>query len=368
MTINTKTIPFRADHVGSLLRPDRLHEARKNYKEGSISAQQLRQVENEEIERIVDKQIDIGLEVVTDGEFRRTWFHLDFMKHFNGMEGYVPETGFQFADLETERYDVCNIGKVTFNPNHPFIQDFKEFNEIVNGRAIPKLTVPSPNQFFNAGIRNNELYPDIEQFAQDIIQAYQDAIQAFYDAGVRYLQLDDVYIAGLCAPEIPFNDGKYSRDYLIDLALRIVNGSLENKPDDLYVTTHLCRGNYRSTWAFSGGYDVIAPTLLANENVDGFFLEYDDERSGSFEPLKHIPNDGPRVVLGLLTSKSGELEDRETVLRRIDEASKYLPIEQLCLSPQCGFASTHHGNELTEDEQWQKLKYIVDLSKEIWSD
>ncbi|MDQ0160068.1 5-methyltetrahydropteroyltriglutamate--homocysteine S-methyltransferase [Alkalibacillus salilacus] len=361
-------IPFRADHVGSLLRPERLHQARSDYKQGMINQDTLRKVEDEEIEHIVNKQIEIGLKAVTDGEFRRTWFHLDFMEHFNGMEGYVPDKGFQFAnDTETERYDVRNTGSISFNPNHPFINDFKALNQMVNGRAVAKLTIPSPNQFFNAGIQNEQVYPDIETYATDIIQAYQDAIQAFYDAGVRYLQFDDVYMAGLSAPDIPFNDGQYSREYLIDLALRVVNGSLKHKPDDLYVTTHLCRGNYRSTWAFSGGYDLIAPTLFAYEKVDGFFLEYDDERSGGFEPLKYIPEDGPRVVLGLLTSKSGNLEDRNHIINQVNEASSYLSKEQLCLSPQCGFASTHHGNDLTEEEQWQKLSYIVQLANDIWS-
>ncbi|SER22444.1 5-methyltetrahydropteroyltriglutamate--homocysteine S-methyltransferase [Piscibacillus halophilus] len=367
MTTSIKTIPFRADHVGSLLRPERLHQARKQFKEGDITKEGLRQVENEEIKRVVEKQIEVGLEVVSDGEFRRTWFHLDFMEHFNGFEGYVPNQGYQFANgVETERYNVQNTGKISFNPEHPFIKDFVELNEFVGGRAVTKQTIPSPNQFFNAGIRNENIYPDIEEYANDLIKAYQDAIQAFYEAGVRYLQFDDVYIAGLSAPDIPFNDGQYTRDYLIDLALRVVNGTLENKPEDLFVTTHLCRGNYRSTWAFSGGYDIIAPTLLAKEKVDGFFLEYDDERSGGFEPLKHIPENGPRVVLGVITSKNGELEDRDTILKRVEEASQYIPLNQLCLSPQCGFASTHHGNELTEEEQWNKLKYIVDLSKEIW--
>jgi len=367
---NTQTklnVPFRADHVGSFLRPETLHQARKEFKEGKLSAEELYDVETKEIKRIIDKQIEIGLDLVTDGEFRRTWFHLDFMEHLNGFEGYVPEQGYLFkGDVETERYNVRNTGKISFNPNHPHVQEFIEFNKLVDGRAIAKQTIPSPNQFFNVGIRNEDIYPDIEEYAKDVIKAYQDAYQAFYDAGVRYLQLDDVYIAGLSAPNIPFSDGKYSRDYLIDLALRVVNGSLENKPEDLIVTTHLCRGNYQSAHAFEGSYDRIAPTLFAKENVDGFFLEYDDERSGDFKALKHIPKGGPRVVLGLVTSKSGELEDRNEIISRIHEATNYLPLEQLCLSPQCGFSSTHHGNKLTEEEQWEKLKFIIDITKEVW--
>jgi 5-methyltetrahydropteroyltriglutamate--homocysteine methyltransferase len=366
MTTTLFKAPFKADHVGSLLRPDNLHIARQEFKDGKITADQLREVETKEIKRVVDKQIEVGLKAVTDGEFRRTWWHLDFMEHFNGFEGYVPEKGYKFKGVETERYDVRNTGKVSFNQEHPFIKDFIEFNEIVAGRAVAKVTIPSPNQYFNAGIRDVNIYPDLEVYAKDIIQAYRDAFKAFYEAGARYLQIDDVYIAGLSSPDIPFNDGQYTREYLIDLALRVVNGVLEGKPEDLYVTTHLCRGNYKSDWAFEGSYALIAPTLFAKEQVDGFFLEYDDDRSGSFQPLEHIPNGGPKVVLGVFTSKNGELEDKEVIKARVDEASKYVPLEQLCISPQCGFASTHHGNNLTEEQQWAKLKFIVDLSKEIF--
>lgn len=358
--------PFKADHVGSLLRPDNLHEARQDFKEGKITAQQLREIETTEIKRIVDKQIEIGLKAVTDGEFRRTFWHTDFMSYINGFEGYIPEKGYKFNQGETEAYDVRNIGKISFNEDHPFIQDFIEFKEIVGGRAVPKLTIPSPNQFFNEGIRDTAIYPDLEEYAKDVIQAYRDALNTFYDAGARYIQFDDVYIAGLSSPDIPFNDGQYNREYLIDLALRVANSVLEGKPEDLTVTTHLCRGNYRSDWAFEGSYALIAPTLFAKEQVDGFFLEYDDDRSGSFQPLEHIPAGGPKVVLGVFTSKNGELEDKEIIKARVREAAKFVPLEQLCISPQCGFASTHHGNKLTEQQQWDKLKFIVDLSEELF--
>ncbi|GGB56633.1 5-methyltetrahydropteroyltriglutamate--homocysteine methyltransferase [Lentibacillus populi] len=367
MSITLTKAPFKADHVGSLLRPENLHLARKEFKEGNISAEQLREVETKEIKRIVDKQIEVGLKAVTDGEFRRRFWHTDFLEHLNGVEGYVPETGYIFhGNEETERYNVRNTGKISFNPDHPFIKDFILFNEIVGGRAVAKQTIPSPNQLFNEGIRAETIYPDIEEYADDIIQTYRDAIKAFYEAGVRYLQFDDVYIAGLSSPNIPFNDGKYSRDQLIDLALRVVNSVLEGKPVDLHVTTHLCRGNYRSNWAFAGSYELIAPTLFAKENVNGFFLEYDDDRSGDFKPLEYIPNGGAQVVLGLVTSKFGELEDKEKIKARIKEASQYVPLEQLALSPQCGFASTHHGNKLTEEEQWEKLKFIADIANEVW--
>ena len=365
----TKTLvkaPFRADHVGSLLRPERIHQARKDFQAGNLTAQELHTIETEEIKKIVDKQIEVGLQAVTDGEFRRRFWHTDFMEHLNGVEGYVPDSGFAFKGEETERYDVRVIGKISFKTDHPHIKDFIKFKEIVGDRAVAKQTIPSPNQFFNAGIGNQEIYPDLEEYTNDIIQTYKDTVQAFYDAGCRYLQFDDVYIAGLNAPEIPFNDSGYSREELIDLALRVVNGVLEDKPEDLVITTHLCRGNYRSKWAFEGSYAKIAPTLFAKEKVNGFFLEYDDDRSGDFGPLEHIPNDGPQVVLGVFTSKHGTLEDKENIKARVEEATKYVPLEKLCISPQCGFASTHHGNILTEDEQWAKLKYIVDISKEIW--
>ncbi|UPG63951.1 5-methyltetrahydropteroyltriglutamate--homocysteine S-methyltransferase [Metabacillus endolithicus] len=365
----TKTLvkaPFRADHVGSLLRPERIHQARKDFQEGNLTSEQLHKIESEEIKKIVDKQIEVGLQAVTDGEFRRRFWHTDFLEHLNGVEGYVPESGFAFKGEETERYDVRVIGKISFNPEHPHIKEFLEFKEIVGDRAVAKQTIPKSNQLFNAGIRNLEIYPDIEEYTNDVIQTYKYAIKAFYDAGCRYLQLDDVYIAGLNAPEIPFNDSGFSREQLIDLALRVVNGVLEDKPEDLTITTHLCRGNYRSKWAFEGSYAKIAPTLFAKEKVNGFFLEYDDDRSGDFGPLDYIPNDGPRVVLGVFTSKHGHLEVKENIKARVEEATKYVPLEQLCISPQCGFASTHHGNILTEEEQWAKLKYIVDISKEIW--
>lgn len=367
MTQTVTKAPFRADHVGSLLRPDRLHEARSEFQNGTISTNRLREVENEEIKRVVDKQIEAGLQAVTDGEFRRTWFHLDFMEHLNGFEGYVPEHGYAFQGQESEKYNVRNSGDISFNPDHPFLGDVKDLIDIVDGRSSVKFAIPSPNMFFNDGIRNPDIYPDLEKYAEDIIQTYQDAVQAFYDAGLRYLQLDDVYIAGLAADSVPWNeDSGDARDFLIDLAVRVLNESLAKKPDDLTVTVHLCRGNYRSTWAFEGSYDRIAPKLFAKGKVDGFFLEYDDERSGGFNPLKYIPEDGPRVVLGVVTSKTGALEDNKDVVDRIKTASEYVQLNQLCLSPQCGFASTHHGNELSEEQQWAKLKFIVDVAKEVW--
>ncbi|HAM80001.1 5-methyltetrahydropteroyltriglutamate--homocysteine S-methyltransferase [Ornithinibacillus bavariensis] len=359
-------VPFRADHVGSLLRPANLLKAREEFKNGIITKDELREIETQELKRIVAKQIEVGLELVTDGEFRRSWWHIDFLENLNGLEGYVPERGIPFQGIETEPYDVRNIGKISFNHEHPFLEDFKVFNEIVAGRAVAKQTIPSPNQLFHRGIRNTAIYPTVEEYANDIILAYRDALKAFYDIGVRYLQLDDVYIAGLNAESLVAYEPGLTREELIDLALRVVNGVLEGKPDDLYVTTHLCRGNYESRWAFEGSYAHIAPTLFAKERVSGFFLEYDDHRSGDFKPLEHIPAGGAQVVLGLVTSKFGELEDKETIKKRILEAAQYVPLEQLSLSPQCGFSSTHHGNKLTEEQQWNKLKFIAEIAKEVW--
>ncbi|UOQ84838.1 5-methyltetrahydropteroyltriglutamate--homocysteine S-methyltransferase [Gracilibacillus salinarum] len=356
--------PFKADHVGSLLRPANLLQARKDYKTGKITAGQLHDIETQELKRIVDKQIEVGLQAVTDGEFRRDWWHIDFLEHLNGIEGYVPDQGFDFEDEETEPYNVRNIGKISFNQDHPFLQDFKTFNQIVDGRAVAKQTIPSPNQLLYVGMRNPDIYPDIEAYADDIVNAYRDALAAFYEAGCRYIQLDDVSIAGFVTENDFIYDHAYSMEQLFDLSIRMVNRVLENKPQDLYVTTHLCRGNYRSTHAFSGAYDKIAPRLFAEEKVDAFFLEYDDERSGTFEALQHIPAGGPNVVIGIFTSKKGELEDKDEMKARIEEASQFVPKSQLCISPQCGFSSTHHGNKLTEQQQWDKLKYVVDIAKE----
>jgi 5-methyltetrahydropteroyltriglutamate--homocysteine methyltransferase len=367
LTNSVLTAPFKADHVGSLLRPERIHKARKDHQEGNISDDELYEIETEEIKKVVDKQVEVGLKAVTDGEFRRRFWHIDFMEHLEGAEGYVPEEGYSFNGVKTEAYHVRNIGKIQFNPNHPHLRDFKLFKEIVGDRAVPKQTIPSPNQFFMSRIRNKEIYPDLDDYAEDVIKTYQDAIQAFYDAGCRYLQLDDVYIASLNSEDLSFLDTDLSREELIELALKVVNGALKNKPDDLVVTTHLCRGNYRSTWKYEGSYAHIAPVLFAKEKVNGFFLEYDDERSGDFEPLKEISTGerAPKVVLGLFTSKHGDLEDKAEIKSRLDEVLEILPKDQICLSPQCGFSSTHHGNELTEDDQWRKLKYITELAEEL---
>lgn len=362
----TKTIvkaPFRADQVGSLLRSETIKIARNELKEGKISQEQFREIEVQEIKRIVDKQIEVGLQAVTEGEFGRDWWHSTFMEHLLGAEGYIPEHGYGFKNQETDPYDVRLVGKVAYNPSHPFFQQAKDLLEIVEERAMVKFTIPSPNQFFHPAIINGQ-YESFDDFAPDIIEAYRETIKEFYRIGIRYIQLDDVYLAVIATSDFTPEEKKYRAE----LAVSVVNSILQDKPEDLTVTTHICRGNYRSDYHFAGGYDDIAPIIFANEKVDGFFLEYDTERAGSFEPLKHIPKGGPKVVLGLVTSKFGQLEDKETIKARIREASQYVPLEQLCISPQCGFASTHHGNKLIEEEQWQKLKFVVDVAKEVWDD
>lgn len=362
----TKTLvktPFRADHVGSLLRSENLKQAKKDFKEGQLTVEQLEEIRKVEIARIVEKQIEAGLQVVTDGEFGRDWWHSTFMEHLLGAEGYVPTQGYNFAHQETDPYDVRLVGKVGYNPDHPFFQQAKDLLELVGDRAVVKFTIPSPNQFFHPDILNGQ-YEDYEAFVPDIVEAYRETIKEFYRIGIRYLQLDDVYLAVIATADFPAEQKKY----LAELAVRVVNSILEGKPEDLTVTTHVCRGNYRSDYSFAGGYDDIAPIIFANEKVDGFFLEYDNERSGSFEPLQHIPKGGARVVLGLVTSKTGELENKEAIKARIAEAAQYVPLEQLCLSPQCGFASTYHGNILTEEQQWEKLKLVAEVAHEVWGE
>lgn len=372
--------PFRADHVGSLLRPRRLRETRTRYANGIIGKEELRRVENEEIQLILQKQVEAGIRGVTDGEFRRAYWHYDFLEQLEGFEGFSPRKAarytFKDRDSSIPAYDIRNVGKIRFDVGHPFLEDFRFLKSLADEYGVvAKQTIPSPNQLLHEllheEMRNKEIYPDFRDYANDVALAYQEAVQAFYDAGCRYLQLDDVHWASLAAREL-WPDGRntnseYTREEMIEFAVETVNKTLQNKPDDLIVTTHVCRGNYKSSWAYSGGYETVAPALLGREHVDGYFLEYDSERAGDFAPLRHLEHGNKRVVLGLFTSKSGELEDRSLILRRIEEASHYVPLDQLAISPQCGFSSTEEGNLLTEEEQWRKLRYIVDISREVWA-
>ncbi|HKS86723.1 MAG TPA: 5-methyltetrahydropteroyltriglutamate--homocysteine S-methyltransferase [Pseudolabrys sp.] len=360
--------PFRADHVGSLLRTAPLKEARTKFARREIDAAALRAVEDREIERIVRKQEDVGLKLATDGEFRRSWWHFDFFRGLKGVEPITTSTGIQFKGVETKHEGIKIGGKVDFE-GHPQLDHFRFLK--THCRVTPKMCIPAPSTFhFRQGraLVSKEVYPDLERFFDDVAAAWRKAIRAFYDAGCRYLQLDDTAWAMMCDPK----EREQSRargddpDRLPAIYARTTNAALKDKPADMAVTMHSCRGNFRSTWIAQGGYEFVAEHLLARTNLDGYFLEYDSDRAGGFEPLRHFPKGRKQLVLGLVTSKSGRLEPKDDIKRRIDEAAKYVSLDQLCLSPQCGFASTEEGNVLAEDEQWAKLRMIVELAEEVW--
>jgi 5-methyltetrahydropteroyltriglutamate--homocysteine methyltransferase len=360
--------PFRADHVGSLLRLAALKEARAKFAKGEIDAAALKAVEDREIERVVKKQEEVGLKLATDGEFRRSWWHFDFFKGLQGVAPVQTSTGIQFHGVETKHEAILIDGKVDFVA-HPQIEHFKFLKAHCN--TVPKMCIPAPSTFhFRQGrvMVSKQVYPDLDQFFADIAQAWKKAIRAFYDAGCRYLQLDDTAWAMVCDPHEREESKKRGDDpdKLPEIYARVTNAALEGKPADMAITMHSCRGNFRSTFIASGGYEFIAEQLLAHTNLDGYFLEYDTDRAGGFEPLRYFPKGNKQLVLGLVTSKSGRLERKEDIKRRIDEATKYISLDQLCLSPQCGFASTEEGNVLAEDEQWAKLRMIVELAEEVW--
>ena len=357
--------PFHADQVGSLLRPAELREARAKAKAGQLDADKLRAIEDASIARAVRKQEEIGLHSITDGEFRRDFWHLDFLKQLDGI-ALVPVAGMTF-----KAEDVPPMASVTGKVacSRPIMVEHFRYLKSVTKRT-PKFTIPSPGTAHMRGGRNaisRSVYPDLEEFWADIGAAYRKAIRHLYDAGCRYLQLDDVGFAYLCDAKVRENFRKNGDDpaTLAPVYARAINDALRERPADLAVTMHTCRGNFRSTWFAAGGYqdDVVAAMFTAN--VDGFFMEYDSERAGGFGPLRLLPK-GKKVVLGLVTTKSGALEPKEALKRRIDEAARHVPLENLCLSPQCGFSSTHHGNVLGEDEQWAKLARIVEVAGEVW--
>lgn len=360
--------PFKADHVGSFLRPERLKHARAQKANGEISAQQLRTIEDEEISKLVEKQKEAGLTSITDGEFRRSWWHFDFLENLVGVEGFESNTGLKFDGIETTAHAIRVTGKVDFNEDHPFLDHFKFLQGKVGGYHVAKQSIPSPNMLLVRAEIDNEVYGDIEDLLGDLTNAYKKAIQAFYDAGCRYLQLDDTSWASFLSKEgeQSIREKGYEPARLQKLCKRAVNESIADRPDDLLVTMHICRGNYRSHYFSSGSYDKASETIFAGLNVDGLFLEFDDGRSGGFEPLKFVNRDDLHVVLGLVTSKFAELENTDLVKERIAEAAGYLSYDNLCLSPQCGFASTEEGNDLTEDQQWDKIRHIVEISEEVW--
>jgi 5-methyltetrahydropteroyltriglutamate--homocysteine methyltransferase len=360
--------PFRADMVGSLLRPDALKEARAKRANNEITAEVLRAVEDCEIEKVIAHQERIGLSSATDGEFRRSWWHFDFLSHLDGCKLVQLDHGIAFHGVQTKAETVNVIGKVGWPAKHPMVEHFKFLK--ARTTIVPKMTIPSPSVLhFRSGYQAiKAVYPDIDQFFADAARTYADAIRAFYDAGCRYLQLDDTVWAYLC-DEKQLAEARARGDdtgRLQERYARTINTALEARPTDMTITMHVCRGNFRSTWISSGGYEPVAETLLSKLNIDGYFLEYDTERAGGFEPLRFLPKGKKSVVLGLITSKSGTLEKKDDIKRRIDEATKYVALDQLCLSPQCGFASTEEGNILTEDAQWAKLAEIVEISHEVW--
>ena len=361
------TPPFRADHVGSLLRTAPLKEAREKFYTGKLDAAALTEVENTEIRGIVKKQEEIGLEVVTDGEFRRSWWHMDFLGGLDGVEVIEADQGIQFTGVQTKPKAPRVVGKLG-SERHPHIDHFRFLKSVATKTA--KQSIPSPSMLHYRGGRkmiNMGVYPTMDEFYHDLGQAYKQAITGFYDAGCRYIQIDDCSFAYLCDPkqremlaergDDPTKQG--------DIYVGMINAALAGKPADLEATMHVCRGNFRSTFISSGGYEPIADLMFNKLNIDGYFLEWDNDRSGGFEPLRFLPK-GKTVILGLITSKTGELEKRDDILRRIDEASKFTSLDQLCLSPQCGFASTEEGNTLAEEQQWAKLKLVIDISKEVW--
>ncbi len=357
--------PFHADQVGSLLRPPELREARAKAKAGALAAAELRAVEDRAIAAAVRRQEAVGLQAITDGEFRRDFWHLDFLKQLDGIE-LVPVSGMTFKAEDVPPM-ASAAGKVACS--RPIMVEHFRYLKSVTKRT-PKFTIPSPGTAHMRGGRNaisRSVYPDLEEFWADIGAAYRKAIGHLYDAGCRYLQLDDVGFAYLCDANVRENFRKNGDDpaALAPVYARAINDALRERPADLAVTMHTCRGNFRSTWFAAGGYqdDVVGAMFTAN--VDGFFMEYDSERAGGFGPLRLLPK-GKKVVLGLVTTKSGALESKDALKRRIDEAARHVPLENLCLSPQCGFSSTHHGNALSEDEQWAKLARIVEVATEVW--
>jgi 5-methyltetrahydropteroyltriglutamate--homocysteine methyltransferase len=362
--------PFRADHVGSFLRPKELLDARDKRARGEITKEELRKVEDDAIRGIVKFQEDVGLQGVTDGEFRRTFFHIDFLEQLGGVETH---TGFT-AQFHTKKGDIGfapPVLKVTGKVKHerPIqLEDFKFLKSVT--KRTPKVTIPSPTMLHFRGGRegiSKEAYPDLDEFFADVAKAYQDEIKSLADAGCTYLQLDDTNLAYLCDPKIreAARNRGLDPDHLPRDYAKLINAAIAGKPANMTVCTHLCRGNFKSAWVAEGGYEPVAEVLFNELNFDGYFLEYDDERSGDFRPLRFLPK-GKTMVLGLVTTKLDAVESKDAIKRRIDEAAKYAPLDQFCLSPQCGFSSTVHGNEIHREAQANKLRLIVDVAKEVW--
>ncbi len=360
--------PFRADHVGSLLRTGPLKEARANAARGELSAEALKAVEDREIAAIIRKQEDIGLQAVTDGEFRRAFWNYDFLGKLDGVEAYLGERKIKFQGPNPKPMMLRVTGKLGTFSGHPMLEHFKFVRD--HARVMPKMTIPSPSSLhfrYGRDAIPGTIYPDMEEFYCDLGSSYAKAVRAFADAGCRYLQLDEVNLAYLCDPKLRQQviDRGEDPQQLPRAYARLINAAISDIPSDMTIAMHLCRGNFQSTFVASGGYEPVAEILFNEINVHGYFMEYDSDRAGGFEPLRFVPK-GKTVVLGLVTSKSGRLESKDELKRRIEQAAKFISLDRLCLSPQCGFASTEEGNILAEDEQWAKLKMIVELAEEVW--
>lgn len=365
-------VPFRYDYVGSFLRPDVLKKARADFEGGKITKEELTAVEDAAITDLVSKQKAAGYHVITDGEFRRATWHLDFMWAFNGVEHSKTQCGVPFHDEIAMIDDTYLVGRISIG-HHPFTDHFKFVKQFEDENTIAKQTIPAPAQFlqqmlFPNNIEQTEkIYPNRNDLIEDIANGYKKVIKELYDAGCRNIQFDDCAIA-LCAnPQAAdyLHTDSYGLEKIKNELLFVNNLSISGKPDDLVISTHVCRGNYHSSYAGEGAYDTVAQTLFVDENADAYYLEFDDERSGGFESLKLVPKN-KKVVLGLITTKSPALEDEQSVIERIHEASKYVPLENLCLSPQCGFASCEIGNKLSEEEQWAKLALVRKISEKVW--
>lgn len=364
--------PFRYDYVGSFLRPESVKKAKIAFNEGKISQEKLDAVIDDAIRDVVSKQKAAGYHVITDGEFRRTYWHLDFMWGFEGVAHKQTGSGVQFAAELAALEDTYLVGKIAAKP-HPFVEYFKFLKQFEDENTVAKYTIPAPAQMFQQMIvpanieSTRKFYPTNEELIHDIGIAYQDVIRQFYAAGCRNLQLDDCTwgaVVGDAAKQRYRSLGIDIEEVKAEL-LQVNNLALEAKPADMVINSHICRGNYHSTYFTSGPYDTVADYVFARENVDALYLEYDDERSGGFAPLSKVSPD-KKVVLGLITTKSPKLEDKETVIRRIHEAAEYIPLDRLYLSPQCGFASCEIGNKLTEEEQWAKLALVKEIAEEVW--
>jgi 5-methyltetrahydropteroyltriglutamate--homocysteine methyltransferase len=360
--------PFRADHVGSLLRPAAVKKARAQHGAGAMPAAELKAVEDREIERVVKQQEEAGLLLATDGELRRAWWHFDFYAGLDGVELHEAAQGIQFAGVATKAQGLRVVGKVGFS-GHPQLDHFRFLKS--KARVTPKMCIPAPGTMhFRQGRQSiaKDVYPDLDAFFVDLGAAYRKAVRAFYDAGCRYLQLDDTAWAMMCSPYEREQSMKRGDDptALPARYARVTNMALEGRPADLTVTMHSCRGNFRSKWIAEGGYEPVAERMFNDVDIDGYFLEWETERAGGLEPLRYVPKGRKIVVLGLVSSKLAALESKDAIKRRIDEAAKYVDLAQLALSPQCGFASTEEGNVLSEDEQWAKLRLVADVAREVW--